>query len=150
MVIKISPKNIKILEKCNKNIAGPQQRFILGLSALASQPLIDYFMGSKDERTKKTSVCKTISKILVGTTTGIIVRSLAIKHSVKLFSTNFIKNNFSEILKNKEKSILLQKSIGDIIALAVCLITNFIIDAPLTKLSTNYLVEKFVNKEKNE
>ncbi len=150
MVIKLSPKSVNFLEKCNKTIAGPQQRFFLGLSALATQPFIDYFVGSKDEKTKKTSVCKTISKIIVGMTTGIIVRSLAIKYSAKLFSTNFIKNNFTELLKNQEKKLLLQKSIGDIIALGVCLITNFIMDAPLTKLSTNYLIKKFVNKEKKE
>lgn len=150
MVIKISTKSINILEKCNKTIAGPQQRFIMAVSALATQPFIDYFSGSKDEKTKKTSVCKTVSKIIVGATTGIIVRSLAIKHAGKLLSLEKIKKMFPEILKNAESRLHLQQSIGDITALGICLVTNFLIDAPLTKLSTNYLVKKFVNKERKE
>ena len=101
----------------------------------------------KDEKTKKISVCKTLSKILVGTTTGIIVRNLAIKHSNKLLSCEYFKKLVPEIINNAQKRLLLQKNIGDIIAIGVCLITNFLIDAPLTKLSTNFLVKKFVNKE---
>ncbi len=150
MVVKLSNQSIKFLEKFNKKIAGPEQRFIMGLSAISSQPFIDYFLGSKDEKTRKTSVCKTIAKIIVGTATGIFVRGLAIKHSDKLLKTEYFKKNFSKILANNEQKLLLQKNTGDIIALGICLITNFLIDAPLTKLSTNYLVKKFVNKERKE
>jgi len=136
-----------IAEKVSK-IAGPGNRFILGISALASQPFFDYYNKNVDEKTRKYSTCKTISKIVVGTTVGVIVRALTIKYSGKLLNHIDLTKIASDALTNKETKELIQKSIGDILGLVVCLFTNFLIDAPLTKKCTNFLFKHFAKEEK--
>ena len=139
---------MKILKKCATNIAGPESRLILGVSALATQPFIDYYNKNVDEKTRKYSVCKTISKIIVGTTVGVIVRALAIKYSAKLLRAVDVTKSLPDALKSARSRKVLQSTIGDILGIGVCLFTNFLIDAPLTKKSTNYLVKKYVKEER--
>ena len=52
---------MQFLTNCATKIAGPENRLILGISALASQPFIDYYNKNVDEKTRKYSVCKAIS-----------------------------------------------------------------------------------------
>jgi len=146
--ILLGDKPMSFLTKCATKIAGPENRLILGVSALASQPFIDYYNKNVDEKTRKYSVCKTISKIVVGTTVGVIVRSLAIKYSANLLKSVDISNILPNALKNPESRKILQYTIGDILGIGVCLITNFLIDAPLTRLGTNFLSKKYIKEEK--
>ncbi|MCQ2957470.1 MAG: hypothetical protein MJ180_01050 [Candidatus Gastranaerophilales bacterium] len=146
--ILLGDKPMNFLTKCATKIAGPENRLILGVSALASQPFIDYYNKNVDEKTRKYSVCKTIAKIVVGTTVGVIVRSLAIKYSANLLKSVDISKTLPNALKNPESRKILQYTIGDILGIAVCLFSNFIIDAPLTKLGTNFLAKKYIKEEK--
>jgi len=144
----LGEKPMKFLTKCATQIAGPENRLILGVSAIASQPFIDYFNKNVDEKTRKYSVCKTISKIVVGTTVGVIVRCLAIKYSANLLKSVDVSKILPDALKRPISRKILQNTIGDILGIGVCLVTNFLLDAPLTKHSTNYLVKKFVKEDK--
>lgn len=146
--IELNEKGMNILRTCATKIAGPENRLILGVSALASQPFIDYYNKSVDERTRKYSVCKTIAKIVVGTTVGVIVRSLAIKYSARLLKSVDVTKILPDATKNANSRKILQNTIGDILGLAVCLFSNFLIDAPLTRVGTNVMVKKFVKEEK--
>jgi len=146
--ILLGSKPMKFLTNCATKIAGPENRLILGISALASQPFIDYYNKKVDEKTRKYSVCKTISKIVVGTTVGVIVRCLAIKYSANLLKSLDVSKLLPDVLKSAPSRKVLQSTIGDILGIGVCLITNFLIDAPLTKKSTNYLVKKYVKEDK--
>ena len=146
--ILLGDKPMSFLTKCATKIAGPENRLIMGVSALASQPFIDYYNKNVDEKTRKYSVCKTISKIVVGTTVGVIVRSLSIKYSAKLLKSVDISNILPNVLKNPESRKILQYTIGDILGICVCLFTNFLIDAPLTRLGTNFLSKKYIKEEK--
>ena len=56
----LGKKTTDVLSKYATRIAGPENRLILGVSALASQPFIDYYNKKVDEKTRKYSVCKTI------------------------------------------------------------------------------------------
>lgn len=148
--ILLGKKTTDVLSKYATKIAGPENRLILGVSALASQPFIDYYNNKVDEKTRKYSVCKTVAKIIVGTTVGVIVRAAAIKYSARFIKSVDVSKIKPDVLKNENSRKILQKTIGDILGLVTCVFTNFLIDAPLTKLGTNFLVAKFVNGGKNE
>ncbi len=146
-LVQLGAKPMRFLNTCATKIAGPQNRLILGVSALASQPFIDYFNKNVDENTRKYSVCKTLAKIIVGTIVGVTVRSLAIKYSANLLKSVDISHVLPDVLRNLKSRKMLQNTIGDILGLGVCLFSNFLIDAPLTKLGTNFLAKRFVKKE---
>ena len=147
-IIKLGEKPMKILGYCANKLAGPENRLILGVSALASQPFIDFYNKNVDEETRKYSVCKTISKIIIGTTVGVIVRSLAIKYSARFLKSVDVSAVAPDILKSPESRKILQNTIGDILGLGICLFTNFLIDAPLTKKGTNFLADRFIKEDK--
>lgn len=147
-IAKLGEKPMKILGYCANKLAGPENRLILGVSALASQPFIDFYNKNVDEKTRKYSVCKTISKIIVGTTVGVIVRALAIKYSSRLLKSVDVSRVAPDILKSPDSRKVLQNTIGDILGLGICLFTNFLIDAPLTRKGTNYLAQKYVKEDK--
>ena len=62
-----------------RNISTPQNRVILGASALMSQPFIDMHNRKVDEDTRKVSAARTVAKIIAGTLTGFFVRYGCIK-----------------------------------------------------------------------
>lgn len=126
--------------KAGENIAGPQQRLVAGVAALATQPLIDLNNKDVDEQTRKYSVARTVVKIIVGTTVGVTVRHFSIK-AAKHLSDEIIKP--LKRLKTPEEKILFTKTLGDTLGLIACFFTNFIIDAPLTKYGMNYLTKKY-------
>ena len=71
----IKNKAIKsVLDFSGKYLHAPEQRIILGATALATQPLIDLKNKNVDEETRKTSVARTIAKIIAGTLVGVVVR----------------------------------------------------------------------------
>lgn len=154
-IIKIeSPKIYKALDWVNKNVSSDTQRLIMGVTAICTQPLIDLSNKNVDDETRCTSAMKTISKIIVGTTVGVLVRHYSIKlarnwkylwhqkgdlHIVPAFpDKNIRKETANEYFKNMNDYA---NTVGTIIGTGVGLITNFVIDAPCTKAMTNYLNE---------
>lgn len=161
-------KNEKIQNafKAMGDFSTPTNRLILGASALAIQPWIDSNNKDVDEETRKFSVAKTIAKIIVGTITGIAVRQFCINSMEKFTKTPEQIRNFSEKQKKIATALIPdsvthtkfaeatrlmnkhRKALGSIAALGCMLFTNFLIDAPLTKILTNILKEK-MNKSEN-
>lgn len=151
-----SEKWQKRINWIGSEITSPENRLILGVTALMSQPFIDARNKSVDEDTRKVSVCRTIAKIVAGTLTGVLIRYgciSAIKHWSKLpssvdktgqkiklskLNTFFSPTNASSDLTESFKQY--RNALGTLVALGVMTITNFAIDAPLTK----YLTNKFV------
>lgn len=138
-----------------KKISSPQNRLILGVSALMSQPFIDLGNKKIDEDTRKVSAARTVAKIIAGTLTGVLVRAGCIKlidymttipDKVARSSSNpGLKTLFTPeaALTGRLKDLgHYKKAWGTILSLLVMLVTNFAIDAPLTK----YLTNKFVDK----
>ena len=154
-------KNGKVLNSikwAGQHISSPQNRVILGATALMSQPFIDLHNRNVDEETRKVSAARTVAKILAGTTTGFFVRYYTIK-AVDAFTHNPIKaRNIMQSLLFPKKIInptikgmqQYRLALGTYISLIVMLFTNFLIDAPLTKILTNFFVKKVKDYENNK
>lgn len=144
-----------------KNISSPQNRLILGVTALMSQPFIDLSNKKVDEETRKVSAARTCAKIIAGTSVGFGVRALCNK---LLDYTTLLPSKITASTKYPKLRVLFtpmeavigvlkdmnqyKKAWGAILALGAMLFTNFLIDAPLTKYLTNKFVDKIHEKEK--
>lgn len=154
------------LKKIGDVLNAPEQRLILGATALATQPFIDFYNRAADEETRAVSTARTIGKIVAGTLTGVLIRYGAIK-GFKHFAQYNIKHEngiVKEVTQKTKNDIffpLLAKFkqnqsveefkrcydkyvnfLGNTTAAVVMIFTNFLIDAPLTKVICNYLNPK--------
>ena len=152
---------INAIEWAGKKINSPQQRFILGLTAIAIQPVIDFTNKNVDKDTREVSAARTSAKIIAGTSVGVLVRWACIK-AVNAFSSYELKTDGSkvlQILKKSKKDIFTPalarisddvtvenfkhlysnhvKNLGSILATLVMIGTNFLLDVPLTVWLTN-------------
>ena len=144
------------VEYIGRKWTSPQQRVAMGVTAILMQPFIDYHNRHVDEKTREVSISRTIAKICVGTATGFAIRYGCIK-SIKAFSKqlNYIPQNASGFTKklqtfftpsnldakNVDAVEQYRNAMGTIISLCIMSVTNFLIDAPLTKLMTNALIK---------
>lgn len=152
-----NPKHVKILHNSKDKLSSPEQRLIMGITALCFQPFIDLHNKRVDEDTRLTSFCRIISKIVVGTVVGVLVRRGCInfvkkysqirpieklgldkEFAVKAAKNSFLSpshiRNYSDDTHNGYINTL-----GTIFGVLVSLVTNFAIDAPLTQIMTNTL-----------
>lgn len=145
-----------------KNITSPQNRLIMGLTALATQPWIDLYNKDVDKQTRKVSCARTAAKIIAGTITGVAVRygtiglikqmakvsvnGETLKSIQKIFTPSAVDVNKlkNEATKLVEQDRLNQycNTVGTLLGLVVMLYTNFAWDIPLTK----YFTKVFSNK----
>lgn len=148
---------IDFFDKVGKKVSSPEQRLILGVTALASQPFIDGHNKRVDKETRKVSVARTVAKIIAGTLTGVLIRRGCIKGidcMSKIAKEGEVlpkwKQFFTPAVKNLDIDAFKQykNALGTITALVVMLFTNFLIDAPLTKYLTNLFVAKADEKAK--
>lgn len=159
-----------------KYINSPEQRLIQGVTALAIQPLIDYWNHSADDETRAVSVSRTIGKIVAGTAVGVLVRYGSIAAARKfsryaykeieggfvkavgplrkkdIFMPNLIFENPTKTPKNfKVMHENFVKTMGTLLATFAMVFTNFAIDAPLTKIITKSLtptIKKRIEKDR--
>ena len=144
------PKTVQLIGDIGRDISSAENRLILGVTALMTQPFIDAKNKNVDEKTRKVYVCRTIAKILAGTFTGYFIRKGCIK-AIKawskipaqgvpkyktLFTPKGARSTDTEAFKQY------QNAMGTVIALVVMLFSNFLIDAPLTKWLTNIFVDQ--------
>lgn len=153
-------KTLHRIKWIGQHITSPQNRLILGATALMSQPFIDLHNRNVDEDTRKVSAARTVAKILVGTTTGFLVRYGIIK-AIDTLAKNpkDVRNTINKLLlpskfKNSTVKVIeglkqYKFALGTFISLGVMLVTNFLIDAPLTKILTNVFIKKIKNHEKS-
>lgn len=151
-------KTQKRIDWIGEKFSSPENRLILGVSALMTQPFIDAQNKKVDEETRKVSVARTVAKIIAGTLTGYYVRAGCINlidEMTKLPSEVKNPNSFGGKLRmlftpddaktGALKSLKKYKNaLGTTISLVVMLFTNFLIDAPLTKYLTNLFTDKFI------
>ena len=156
----INSKTLNKMKKYDESLSHPaKNRLIMGVTALTTQPVIDFYNHKVDEDTRVVSRNRTIAKILAGTSVGIVVRgscySLVEKmtdikgkgrFSKALMPTKHLKELLKEpkLLKNYRSAL----STG-IAILAMCF-TNFAIDAPLTVFLTNHFKARRAEKLKEE
>lgn len=150
-----SKEHEKFIEWCGENMNSPQQRLLLGATALAIQPAIDLYNKNVDEDTRKVSCARTIAKTLIGTATGFLIRYGCIKlvesHSKLGEEVNKAIDKVFTPRAATVKSLgyrNYKKALGTFFAVGVMLITNFAVDAPVTQILTNYFNKKMNNKSK--
>ena len=144
----------KFWRNVDSRISRPaENRAIMGVTALALQPAIDASNKKVDEKTRKISICRTISKIVVGALVGICVRGSAynlVKNMTNIngttkFSKSLLPKKYIEEIAKEPKFLENYRSaLSTGTAILVMLVTNFAIDAPLTVKMTNKLKKKFV------
>lgn len=157
MIIR-SQKTKQYINWIGEHVSSPEQRLLLGATALATQPFIDYNNKNVDENTRMISVARTLAKIIAGTVVGVAVRSGCI-HLVKKYGQTAVKelgkssisieparkcdifapkiDNLSitrKEFKKRQESFI--SAMGTTVATVVMIGTNFAIDAPLTKFLT--------------
>lgn len=139
-----SDRYLTHVENFGKKCTSAHQRGILGATALLTQPFIDAHNKDVDDKTKKYSVARTIAKIIAGTLTGVAIRYGCIQAmKMKGFQPKRW-DRLSEDVQNQYRNAM-----GTIVSLVVMLVTNFAIDAPLTKFLTNVLTHN-MKGDKNE
>ena len=150
-------KTLKGLKWVGEKVSSPENRLILGVTALMSQPFIDLNNKKVDEDTRKVSAARTVAKIIAGTTTGVLIRSGCI-HAIDAFTK--LPTEITPDMKFKKLRTLFtpsagilkdlnqyKKSLGTILSLGVMVVTNFLLDAPLTKFLTKKFVDRINSKK---
>lgn len=141
----------KVIHWFGQYVSSPENRLIIGVTALMSQPFIDLYNKDVDEKTRVVSCARTLAKTVVGTAVGFSVRAgfvhltknysalgnVGIKKIRKLFTPSEAKTDMPYAYKQY------QNAMGMFLSVAAMLLTNFAIDATLTKFLTNVLVKKF-------
>ena len=145
-------------DKYGSLIARPDvNRLIMGVTAIVTQPAIDYYNHRVDEETRVVSRNRTIAKIIACTSVGVLVRGTCYRAVNKMTDINGTKK-FSKLLLPKKYIDSLTKifqklanhrnTVSTILALMVMTFTNFLLDAPLTVYFTNKLNEHSVKNGK--
>ena len=150
---------LKSLKWIGEKVSSPENRLILGGSALMSQPFIDLHNRKVDEDTRKISAARTVAKIIAGTATGVLIRSGCI-HAINAFTK--LPSEITPNMKFKNLRTLFtpslglcanlnkyKKAMGTILATVVMMFTNFLIDAPLTKFLTNKFIDRIHQDSSN-
>ena len=160
----ITNKKVCAILKKFSEFSSPEQRLILGVTALFTQPFIDLNNKRVNEETRLMSFSRTLAKIVIGTTVGVLVRKECIKHAHK-YTSMIVTEKLDGIGKEARaaaKDSFLSPSfvrtfnpiyrdnyvnaIGTFMGIGVSLVTNFLIDAPLTQIFTNKLYKYLKNK----
>ncbi|MBO6273052.1 hypothetical protein J6O48_09790 [bacterium] len=152
----ITLPNADTLNKIGTIISRPDvNRGIMGATAILSQPFIDYYNPKVDKETAEVSTCRTIGKIIAGTAVGCAVRSACYYGTKALTNTSKTAKAWQQLLlPNKNVVTYLTKKYPDwlknynsalatVIGLLAMLVTNVVIDVPLTHFITKHLLAKF-------
>lgn len=137
-------------------------RGIMGITALLTQPYIDLHNPDVDEETAQTSMCRTIGKIVAGTTVGCLVRSGCYYLIKGCTSTDPKASKWKKLLmpsrsvqqvlasKNQDWFKSYKNVLSTMMALVIMLGTNFLFDVPLTTKISNKLNEMRKARQKEQ
>lgn len=157
-------ESAKKLDKWNKidNWASKpmQNRGIMGVTALLTQPFIDYNNKKVDEETRKMAALNRCAVILAGTSVGMFVvrgplytaveKMTDLKGESKFSKALLPKKYLSEMSKNEKFVKNYRSALSMAVALGAMFVTNFVLDAPLTIFLTNYFKEKFAERHEEK
>lgn len=129
-------------------------RGIMGATALLTQPYIDYHNHKVDHETAAVSTCRTIGKIVAGTAVGCLVRSgcYYLTKACTTVEENAPKWKQWLMPSPKIQKILAKRNndwfknynntLATLLGLGAMLITNVLLDVPLTNLITKQLISR--------
>lgn len=157
-------ESAKTLDKWNRIdnwVSKPMQnRGIMGLTALLTQPFIDYSNKKVDDETRKMAFLNRIAVITAGTTVGMFVVRGPLYKAIENMTDVKGKSNLSKFLLPKkyleelstnEKFLKNYRSaLSMAVALGAMCVTNFVLDAPFTIFLTNTLHDIFKSHKNNK
>lgn len=164
-IVNICPKRAfnggrgdKAIKFFDKFVSVPENRLIIGVTALATQPFIDLYNKDVDKKTRVVSCARTIAKNFVGVVTGVTIRAGFIKLAEKYSEVGDvgdkkIKKLFTPSNAVSDKTHAYKQyrnTVGTLLAVICMVFSNFIIDAPLTAVMTNWLIKKMDKGSKSE
>ncbi len=139
----------KVISFFDKKISVPENRLIIGMTALLTQPVIDLYNKDVDEKTRKISCARTIAKIISGTAIGVGLRYGCIKlaknySKLPKESASKMQKLFtpSEAKTKDHAYMQYQNTMGALLSVVGLVFANFLIDAPLTTVLTNSFMKK--------
>lgn len=140
--LNIGPRIGDKLSWLNAKFNTPGQRIVIGASAMFLQPVIDLKNKRVDDTTRQAAASRSFSRAIIGTISGIAVRGTCIELGKKLSEKG--RYCFIDALKTAtpEQVQNYSKAVGNAMALAVLLVTNFIFDVPLINKMSAYINEK--------
>ena len=137
-------------------------RAIMGATAILTQPLIDYYNPKVDRDTAEVSTCRTIGKILAGTTVGCMVRS-ACYYGVRAMTkvnpnaptwrtllmppdiiVQHLNAHHADWIKNYNSLL------ATLIGMGIMLFTNVMLDVPLTNIISKSLLKLIGKSNPNQ
>lgn len=156
---KESARKLDRWEKYDRWMSKPaENRAIMGVTALMTQPFIDYNNKKVDKDTRKIAFINRCAVIIAGMTVGIfVVRGPIYKVVEKMtnisgkgkWSKFLLPKKYLEEITNNEKYLENYRStLSTGLALGTMGITNFALDAPATIWLTNRMQEEFSQKDK--
>ena len=157
-------KKIENWNKTSHWVGDPMwNRGIMGATALVTQPAIDYYNHRVDDETRTVARNRTVAKIVAGTLVGMFVVRGPVSKAVEKMTDVKGEKKWSKLLlpqkyikrMTKDQNGLknYRSALSMAIALAAMCFTNFLLDAKLTILFTNYLNKKsnvMTNREEDE
>ncbi len=157
---KESAKKLDRWNKIDNWVSKPaQNRAIMGVTALMTQPFIDYNNPKVDKETRKMAFFNRCAVILAGTSVGMFIvrgpihtlteKMTDLKGKSKFSKALLPKKYLNEIAENEKFLKNYRVALSTSLAVAACAITNFLLDAPLTIYLTNLFQDKLCNKKKN-
>lgn len=147
----ISERTFGVVEKFSK-MQSPAQRAAIGATALILQPVIDAMNKGVDKKTKETSIARSISKAVICTSTGMLMRGAFIKLAKKLSKEGgplFIKQLKNTGVTDTQAGNYIN-AVGTAAALICMIVTNFVIDAPLTNLAQNAMTKHIFHHKQED
>lgn len=138
----------KFIKWFGKNISTPENRIIIGVTAVLSQPLIDYYNKDVDKKTAKTSSIRSFAKNIAGMTSGFLVRKGFIKLTQQYSALGNVERKIQKLFTPslaKQKDFAYkqyQNAMGMVFAILGLCVTNFAFDIPVTNYLTNVINKK--------
>src|SRR5574344_1599060 len=141
MKVTLSKNCTNIISKIN-GINGWQNRAIYGASAIISQPFFDYKNPNVDKTTQKYSLVKTLIKIVVGTSVGIVSRSIFQHWGENLYKKG--KFAFCNVSNLDEKKAC--RCVGNTFAIIGAIAAMFSVDILISNVLMRYKNKKAIKK----
>ncbi len=140
MKIQLGEKATDVISKISR-INGWQNRAVYGVSALLSQPFFDYYNPSVDKDTRKFSLNKTLIKIIVGTSVGLVSRVPFQKLGEHLFEKGYFGK---KVLSENLDTARFKSCVGNVFSIIGAIAAMFSVDIVIS----NYLMSYFNKKIK--
>lgn len=140
MVINIPQSMTNVIMPLGK-ISAWQQRMIIGATALATQPLIDYY-SIKDPETKKYAAIRTTIKVAIQCATGVFGRLLGQKVGETLVKAGKIK------IPAGIDAAIFPKAVGNICSIYCAFMSIPLIEMPYINKLLTVITDKFLKPKK--